>query len=996
MSEVSSSPHDRPTKRPVFLLILVFFLSGGSALIFGNLWFRQAGLAFGNSVWASALVLAGFMGGLGLGNALAARYGHRVRRPVFTYACLEIIIAASGVFLVYFLPFVGSWLAPVFRAILASPWAVHPLRFAFALSLLLVPSTAMGATLPLLVKALLTSNSNFGQALGRLYGWNTLGAVLGVLTAEVVLIEWAGIRGTAWIAALCNAVAAGVAAWLSRSFAVPSETALRSRALPFFAGLSPAGRRLLVAALLSGGVLLALEVVWFRFLLLFFHGDTLAFALMLAAVLAGIGAGGLCASWWLSARPGHHRFAASVALIAGSAVALIYSRFDAAVAQFPTLPIPDWWSVSWLACVLMLPPCLLSGILFTLIGQALKEEMASETQAAGMLTLANTAGGMLGSLLGGFVLLPTIGVEKSFFSLAVTYGGIAFLAMNAQPKREALSADPPKIGQRHKHRRRQDRRQESVWTIGSRWARIANVPAAAIFVLLVFFFPFGRMERQYLSFPLRPFALEPGTKVIAIREGLTETIQYLEVERFGFPLYHRLITNGFTMSASNVPSRRYMELFVYWPVAVHPNPRRALLISYGLGRTAKALTDTASLEQIDIVDISRDILEMSSVSFSTPEENPLHDPRTRVYVEDGRYFLQVTSQKYDLITAEPPPPRNAGIVNLYTREYFRLIYNRLDTGGIATYWLPAHNLNPSGCKSIIKAFCEVFEECSLWAGSGLDWMLAGARDAQGPVSEGEFVRQWADPIVAARLRAVGLETPEQLGSLFMADATDLRRMVRDVPALVDNYPKRIGKQLPSPEDEEIYASWMETDNAKTRFANSKLIARLWPRTLQARTLSFFDAQALINSYLRNPENVASIDQLHRVLAQTTLRTLPLWLMGSSRQAQQIARKVRYDAASRDFIDYHRGVSAMADRDYSSAEDFFRRLERRGSRIPTLSQYGAYALCATGQPERARALARLADASGNSRENRESLLPWVRSACESFAPTPRRDTTRSMP
>src|SRR3989442_547333 len=141
------------------LIHSIFFASGAAALIFEMLWFRQAGLAFGNSVWASSLVLCGFMGGLAVGNALAARYGERLGNPIRAYAIAEAIVALTGVGLVYLLPVVGVALAPLLRAVLERLWVVNPLRLLVAFLLLLIPSTAMGVTLPLLTKALMTSNS---------------------------------------------------------------------------------------------------------------------------------------------------------------------------------------------------------------------------------------------------------------------------------------------------------------------------------------------------------------------------------------------------------------------------------------------------------------------------------------------------------------------------------------------------------------------------------------------------------------------------------------------------------------------------------------------------------------------------------------------------------------------------------------------------------------------------------------------------------------------
>src|SRR5229473_4743920 len=182
------------------VIFLIFFLSGASALIFEAVWFRLAGLTFGNSVWGAAIVLGGFMGGLALGNAAIAGYGHHVRRPVYLYALLEIIIGCTAFALVLLFPLLPRWLAPVFHLTIDNPWVLNPLRLSIVFILLLIPTTAMGATLPLLVKGLSRVSVNFGTVLGQLYGWNTLGAVVGVLIAEAILIGLFGLLGTGFVA----------------------------------------------------------------------------------------------------------------------------------------------------------------------------------------------------------------------------------------------------------------------------------------------------------------------------------------------------------------------------------------------------------------------------------------------------------------------------------------------------------------------------------------------------------------------------------------------------------------------------------------------------------------------------------------------------------------------------------------------------------------------------------------------------------------------------
>jgi spermidine synthase len=147
------------------------------------------------------------------------------------------------------------------------------------------------------------------------------------------------------------------------------------------------------------------------------------------------------------------------------------------------------------------------------------------------------------------------------------------------------------------------------------------------------------------------------------------------------------------------------------------------LISYGVGITARALLSEPELASLEVVDISRDILRMSP-SIVNGGGGPLADPRVRIHVEDGRYFLQITDRSYDVITGEPPPPAAAGVVNLYTQEYFSLLRSRLRPGGLVSYWLPVGQLAEREAKSIVAAFCAAFPDCSLWEGTPIDWIPA--------------------------------------------------------------------------------------------------------------------------------------------------------------------------------------------------------------------------------------------------------------------------------
>ncbi len=917
------------------LLCTIFLISGASALMFQALWFRQAGLAFGNSIWASSLVLSGFMGGLALGNGLAALERGRLKHPIACYALMELLIGLAGVALVYLLPELGQWLAPLFFPLLDQPWMLNGLRLLFAFLLLLIPSTAMGLTLPVLTKALSAQDPVFGRVLGRLYGWNTLGAVFGVLLTEFVLIEAVGVHATAWFAGILNVLVAAIA-WRLDKRTVPAVVS--PKAAPLKAQPSPAGlqqapdardraaalRRFLSAAFLSGFCLLALEIIWFRFLMLFISGHSTSFSLMLAVVLAGIALGGFAASGILKKQPRFAQQGATAAFILSVLSMLTYALFPNVVKPYTQAVITQATGILNVGIPLMFPVSFMSGLFFTLIGTALRDYLASETATAGALTLANTTGAALGAFSAGFFLLPVFGIERSLFFMAALYGLIGLLLMSGKAKVPAMS-----------------------------------YAGAGLVALGLLIFPAGDMEKYHLRVPSQRLISPEGAGIITeTREGLIETITYLEQQWQEKPLFYRLITNSYSMSSTDFRSRRYMKLFVYWPLAVHPDPRDVLLISYGVGSTAKALTDSKMLQKIDVVDISRDILEMNDNVYPDPATLPLNDPRVAVHIEDARYFLQTTDRRFDLITAEPPPPEVAGVVNLYTREYFQLLYDRLNEGGIATYWLPLHAMDAMSVKAILRAFCDVFEDCSLWHGQWLDLMIVGTRNAQGPVSESVFMRQWQDPIVSKELIDLGLERPEQLGPLFIGDAAYLNEITQGAPPLVDNFPKRVRSSSgPRMGLVKLIDQWMDISTAQARFMKSPLIARLWPERLRQDSLAYFAFQDILNRHwfgFRDP-GMPVIADLDRVLNGASLKTLPLWLMGSNADYQRIVRAADPEARESPMMQVHLAMRQMADRDYESAVASFTRAEADPTLRGDAFSYKIYALSNLGRTAEARVL-----------------------------------------
>ncbi len=946
--------------RPSFALPAAFFLSGAAGLIFQVTWFYRCSLVLGSSLAAVTVVLSGFMAGLAAGYALSARFAGLSARPLGVYAQLEGVVAVAGLAVTWGLPHVGGLLAPLAGGALPG-LTLDAARFTVAFLLLVVPATAMGATLPVLVAATM-GRGPFGAALGRLYGWNTLGAVAGVILSESVLVGALGVFGSAGIAALLNVAAAMIAVRVR----LPAEQGGASATVfwPTAVETSPAdvaGRRangaaLLAAAALSGASMLALEVIWFRFLSMYVLVTTLAMSLMLAVVLTGIGLGGLVAALWLARRPTAASALPTLACATGLAVLVPYVTFQWLTSG---TQLGHWTSVLWSAIVLTGPASLLSGLLFACTGDALHARGTAPSRSAGWLAFANTAGALAGPPTAAYVLLPRVGVEGGLVVVALAYGVVALLAYAGM--RRAVAQPSGRFGR--------------------------GMPLAASAVSLgvaLLAVPFAALDSAYVLRAAAAYAGD-GATVVAMREGASETLFVMQQRWLDQPVYSRLVTNGFSMSGTALQGQRYMRAFAYYPMLLHDGPlKKALVVCYGVGVTVGAVTHIPSIDAIHVAEISRDIVAMSDAIYE-PGARPLADPRVQLHIEDGRFFLQTTSERFDLITGEPPPPRTPGTVNIYTREYFELVRDRLNEGGMATYWVPVARPNPgTDVSAIIRAFCDVFSDCSLWNATPFDLMLVGSRGLRGPRTMAQFSTPWQTPGLEARLREVGFERAEQIGATFIGDSSYLRTLTRETPPLEDNFPQRLRpvSGRPSLSDPaygrndavtRLYQSALDVTRARAAFEASPLVHALWPPELIARTLPFFEHQAAINRvYWEGGQPLRQVEDLDRVLSQTTLRTLPLWLLGSDEVKQRIAESVQGDTGGA--AEYARALRALSGRDYGGAAQFLAAAERRRLNSPTVRGLRAYALMKSGQAELAR---QFAAAATPTSDDERRFWEWLR-------------------
>jgi len=906
---------------------VILFLSGASALLFEVLWLRLSGLAFGNSVWAAALILSSFMAGIAIGSAIAASLTLRGARPLRLYAGLEMAVAVLGCTLVFGIPLLGDWLRPVFQALWTHQPLLNALRFSISFLILLIPTIAMGLTLPVLLEDPLLKRYEFGRTVGVLYGCNTLGAVAGALAGEAYLVGAYGLFGTGLSAAAMSSIAA-VIAWLFSVVKPEAETVAQTLRPPLFRlPFARAPSTLLFVSMTAGAILLALEVIWLRFLRLYVASTATAFAIMLAVVLAGIGLGGMSFSV-IPRRFASPRQAIPVLLLLAAIGTLLSYMFFPVPALPPNkfaLTTASWEQIGQLSAALMFPVAFLSGALLPAIVTCVQSHVSSRMNSAGLTILFNTIGAALGPLLAGFLLLPRLGFQTSLILSAAAYAMLTLLTS-----------------------------QKSDWSL-RRVSRIPMFLLGAVFIATLAIFPYHRDEIHFAN-AIRPFETD-GSILVKKIEGTADTFQLLRRDLFGEPYYYRLITNCYSMSATQPHGQRYMRLFAYLPLALRPESENALLLCYGVGITADAFTRDSHLKHLDVVDISKEVLSLAD-SYSGPGyANPLRDPRVTTFVQDARFFLQACPERYDIITGEPPPLKTANTVNLYTEQFFSLMKGRLKDGGIVSFWLPLYQLRTDETKAILRAFHNVFPHTSVWATNDLEWIMMGIKPPLPKPNEALGRRLWKDQSTGSDLVRIGVEVPEQMSTLFVMDGDEVDRLVRGVKPLTDFFPKRLSDGEPDFDAAyQLGYSYLEHSAALRHFLSSRLLAEIWPDEWKKSLERLFIVRE--DLYRKEMSGANWLAMLDLFLRYSRLRTPVLAaqdtdefrLALAERFADQPPSSVRIDAL-RDLI-----AGALARRDIAGAIHLLEQERDRGFANINDLLLLIYLYCLHGNVDQAEALA----------------------------------------
>lgn len=696
------------------LVFTLFFFSGAFALIYEVSWVRAITLEFGSTTLAVSTVLVIFMGGLALGAKLVARWVDKFSNPLTRYGIIEIGIG----FYALLTPLIFRWVLPLLAIIGASfadnIWFISSLRFLASSILLLFPTVLMGATLPVLSRFYANRKRDGARGGGLLYGVNTVGAFSGTLFAGFILLPGLGLFWTIIAVAGCNLLLGSIAFITGKKVETNQEnisttsiakaSKIKIRAIQIYP--------VLIAIALTGSAAMACEVIWTRVLILVIGGSVYAFSIVLSTFLAGLGLGAaLVAAILRSDQSKAITVFHGLALSAAVLVLITSAIFH----KLPSLFLNLFWSWKMLqhpdkvfyvqvliSAAIMFVPTLIMGGLFPVAARIVVQDPRRTGERIARLYVWNTVGSIIGSLTAGFVFIPLLEIRGALLVVIAVYCIGAVVIVYAKKKTP--------------------RRPYAI--------------ASGIGVLIILFIFMPHWQHQLMTSAMYNYAYhlsKMGAKQLAstlqrrhellyYRDGLSATVtvtRSLRDRSLGITI------NG-KYDGSSTRDMANQRLLAHAPLLFHPNPKNVCVIGMGTGCTAGSAA-LHPVEKVSLVEIESAMIE--GAKFFKEDNHYIHEnPKVDIRVTDGRLFLRLHPNVFDIIISEPSNPWLAGSSNLFTLDFFKLAAKALREEGMFCQWVQIYALSPENLRTIIRTFTQVFPYTYLISSRPhLDLLLLGSK-----------------------------------------------------------------------------------------------------------------------------------------------------------------------------------------------------------------------------------------------------------------------------
>lgn len=748
------------------LIILALFLgSGMTGLIYQVVWTKLLTLVFGVTLMAVSTVLTSFFGGLALGSFLGGRWVDKYGNGFKWYGAAEMIIGLYALVFAFILGANNYVYVLLAQGTGAGFYGLSLIKFCLAAVILIIPTTLMGATLPILSRTLARSGNKIARDVGGLYTINTFGAIIGAIGSAFYLIPSFGMQSILYGVGVFNIILGAIAYFISTRPSggdpAPETEAYYKDAKDDGSVSIPQGfaTLVLIGFAVSGFTGLAYEVIWTRILGFILTGTIYAFSAVLAVFLLGIAAGSLVFSAFLDRIKSMNlviiMLAVVEALIGLSSIGLI-SLYDMlpAFAFYRKIDSTPLWSESiylyfYTCFVTLIIPTFLFGATFPLVCKIYGKKREGVGSKIGNIYSLNTVGGILGSFLAGFLFIPFIGMQNTIVLMGAVNIALGALILYYNP----LSKGSLKFA-----------------LLGA---------TAVLSVIAVVTLP------KNMPYSLHKSFLRGGEEILFYKEGAAATVMVAQKPNASLEASNkRLWVNGNMATAAYYDGLQINRFQGVLPMVLHPDPKDVLVICFGSGTTFGTLSQFP-VNRVDNVEIASTVIE-AAPNFKKENRDVLHNPVSKINIDDGRSFLAVTKKKFDVITEEPMHPSLVGVVNLYTKEYYELAKSHLKEDGLISQWIPLYNLSVEDVRLMVKTFQSVFPHTTIWYASGDIFMIGSPSKLS--IDYERMMRGLTRPNIRELLTEIDLEDPVEFLTTFIMNEDQVRAYAQSADVMTDDMP----------------------------------------------------------------------------------------------------------------------------------------------------------------------------------------------------------------
>ncbi|MGZ8899864.1 MAG: fused MFS/spermidine synthase [Limisphaerales bacterium] len=758
------------------LVLLLFFASGATALVYEVLWSKYLSMMLGSTVQAQTVVLAVFMGGLAIGNRLFGKRSSTIKSPLLGYGVLEVGI---GVYAMAF-PQIYSAADWIFVAVGSkfseATFALLLLKLGISVALLLIPTVLMGGTLPL-IAAWIQKQPGFesGARVGIFYATNSLGAMTGSGLAGFYLIQNYGMIGTLTLAAIANVFIGLIAGLLAKK--EQSELLTEPPRVQPAAGLSdaaaaPASAKwfaMLVA--LTGGVSMGLQVLSARSLALVAGGSLQAFAIVLMSFILGIGLGSIAISSWGAARRHGIRTVYTLLLVAASMVVLnivfieelttLYAQARFGLALNYVGYLLHQVSIAVFSFLILGLPAACLGAAVPLSIRLLQGNSSALGDQVGRLLTANTIGAVVGVLLTGFVLMPLVGLRGAFAVLALLLMGVtAYVALQRSNTVAATTA---------------------IVLLGVSAAAVASTGENWRFVIG------SGVYRLRGQFPTADYwaSRKQNTQILYYKDSADATVSVEQSANPGDAQQQTILRINGKTDASSRGDLSTQFLLAHLPMAAKPDAKSVFVLGFGSGITGGALLGHP-IDKLTIAENCGPVLEAGKY-FNQWNRGVLTNARTIIRKDDARAVLKLSQTKYDIIISEPSNPWVAGIGSIFSKEFYELCASRVTDDGIVAQWFHSYEMSDYIVMLVLRTFGSVFPHMEIWDTQEGDIVMLGSKKAW-VSNAAQYQKIFARPEVRKDMADVRISTGVALWAKQVASQNTAFAIAGDGPIQTDDLP----------------------------------------------------------------------------------------------------------------------------------------------------------------------------------------------------------------